>query len=135
MSTTLNRYQRLGQGLGQPLVPDTAGRLPLASGPDKVRQAIYTILDTDPGERVMRPDFGCGLRRWLMHPNNPTTRAAIQRDINQALLRWEPRVKVVEVAVTPTDDRAMVLIEIHYAHVLDARQDVLVYPFYLEHDR
>jgi hypothetical protein len=41
----------------------------------------------------------------------------------------------VDIAVTPTDDRAMVLIEIHYVHVLDARQDVLVYPFYLEHDR
>jgi uncharacterized protein len=135
VSTLLNRYERLGQGLGQPLLPDVSGRLPLVAGPEKVRQAIYTILDTDPGERVMRPDFGCGLRRWLMHPNNPATRAAIGREITQALARWEPRVQVVDVAVTPTDDRSMVLIEIHYAHVLDARQDVLVYPFYLERDR
>ena len=131
----LGRYQRLGQGLGQPLAPDPEGRLAFVSGPEKVRQSIYTILDTDPGERVMRPDFGCGLRRYLMQPNNPTTRAGIARDITQALTRWEPRVKLMDVAVTPTDDRAMVLIEIHYAHVLDARQDVLVYPFYLEHDR
>lgn len=135
MSSVLNRYQRLGQGLGQPVAPDASGRLPLASGPEKVRQAIYTLLDTDPGERVMRPDFGCGLRRYLMQPNNPATRAGIQREITQSLTRWEPRVKLVDIAVTPTDDRAMVLIEIHYAHVLDARQDVLVYPFYLEHDR
>ena len=135
MSTVLNRYQRLGQGLGQPLAPDSTGRLPVVSGPEKVRQAIYTLLDTDPGERVMRPDFGCGLRRYLMQPNNPATRAGIQREITHSLTRWEPRVKLVDIAVTPTDDRAMVLIEIHYAHVLDARQDVLVYPFYLEHDR
>jgi phage baseplate assembly protein W len=135
MSAVLMRYQRLGRGLGQPTAPDAAGRLPSISGPEKVRQAIYTLLDTDPGERVMRPDFGCGLRRYLMHPNNPATRAAIQREITQAITRWEPRVKLVDIAVTPTDDRAMVLIEIHYAHVLDARQDVLVYPFYLEHDR
>jgi phage baseplate assembly protein W len=135
MSSVLNRYQRLGQGLGQPVAPDASGRLPLVSGPEKVRQAIYTLLDTDPGERVMRPDFGCGLRRYLMQPNNPATRAGIQREITQSLTRWEPRVKLVDIAVTPTDDRAMVLIEIHYAHVLDARQDVLVYPFYLEHDR
>ena len=135
MSSVLNRYQRLGQGLGQPVAPDASGRLPLVSGPEKVRQAIYTVLDTDPGERVMRPDFGCGLRRYLMQPNNPATRAGIQREITQSLTRWEPRVKLVDIAVTPTDDRAMVLIEIHYAHVLDARQDVLVYPFYLEHDR
>lgn len=134
MAGALNRYERLGQGLGQPLLPDAAGRLPLVAGPEKVRQSIYTILDTDPGERVMRPDFGCGLRRWLMAPNNPATRAAIAREITQALTRWEPRVRVLDVAVTPTDDRAMVLIEIQYAHVLDARQDVLVYPFYLERD-
>jgi len=132
MSTPLNRYQRLGQGLGQPLAPDENGRLPFVSGPEKVRQAIFTLLDTDPGERVMRPDFGCGLRRYLMAPNNPATRAAIEREISNTLARWEPRVKVVNIAVTPTDDRAMVLIEIHYAHVLDGRQDILVYPFYLE---
>ena len=132
MSTPLNRYQRLGQGLGQPLAPDENGRLPFISGPEKVRQAIFTLLDTDPGERVMRPDFGCGLRRYLMAPNNPATRAAIEREISNTLARWEPRVKVVNIAVTPTDDRAMVLIEIHYAHVLDGRQDILVYPFYLE---
>ncbi len=134
MSAVLDRFQRLGQGLGQPLGLQ-AGRLPLAAGPEKVRQAIFTLLDTDPGERLMRPDFGCGLRRYLMHPNNPATRAAIEREIAQALGRWEPRVTLVAVAVTPTDDLAMVLIEIHYAHVLDARQDVLVYPFYLERDR
>jgi uncharacterized protein len=134
MSAVLNRYQRLGQGFGQPVAPD-AGRLPIVSGPEKVRQAIFTLLDTDPGERVMRPDFGCGLRRYLMQPNNPATRAAIEREIGQALGRWEPRVKLMDTAVTPTDDPAMVLIEIHYAHVLDARQDVLVYPFYLEQDR
>ena len=135
MSSGLTRYHRLGTGLGQPLVPDAGGRLPVVSGPEKVRQAIYTLLDTDPGERVMRPDFGCGLRRYLMQPNTPATRAGIEREITQALTRWEPRVRLVDIAVTPTDDRAMVLIEIHYAHVLDARQDVLVYPFYLEHDR
>jgi phage baseplate assembly protein W len=134
MSAVLDRYQRLGQGLVQPVAPQT-GRLPLVSGPEKVRQAIFTLLDTDPGERVMRPDFGCGLRRYLMHPDNPATRAAIEREIAQALGRWEPRVNLVAIAVTATDDPAMVLIEIHYAHVLDARQDVLVYPFYLERDR
>lgn len=129
---TLNRYQRLGQGLGQPIAPGDTGRLPVVSGPEKVRQAIFTLLDTHPGERVMRPDFGCGLRRFLMAPNNPATRAGIEREITNSFARWEPRVKVVDIAVTPTDDRAMVLIEIHYAHVLDGRQDILVYPFYLE---
>ena len=136
MSTSqLQRYDRLGRGLGQPLHPDAQHRLPVVQGPEKVRQAIYTVLDTDPGERVMRPDFGCGLRRWLMHPNNPATRAGIQREIESALARWEPRIKVTEVNVSPTDDRSTVLIELHYEHLLDQRQDVLVYPFYLEPER
>jgi phage baseplate assembly protein W len=130
--TALNRFDRLGQGLAQPIAPDEQGRLPTVAGPEKVRQAIFTILDTEPGERVMRPDFGCGLRRYLMQPNNPSTRAGIASDITVSLGRWEPRIQVADVAVTPTDDAAMVLIEIRYAHVLDGRQDILVYPFYLE---
>lgn len=132
MNRTLNRYERLGQGLGQHITPDASGRLPFVSGPEKVRQSIFTLLDTEPGERVMRANFGCGLRRYLMAPNNPATRAGIHQEIANSLSRWEPRIKVVDIAVNPTDDRAMVLIEIHYAHVLDGRQDVLVYPFYLE---
>lgn len=129
---TTNRFDRLGQGLGQPVVPGPDGRLPVVAGPEKVRQAIFTILDTEPGERVMRPDFGCGLRRYLMQPNNPATRTSIARDITSALGRWESRIKVIDVGVSPTDDRSLVLIEIRYAHVLDGRQDILVYPFYLE---
>lgn len=126
------RHRRLGQGWGQPLAPDAQGRLPVVSGPEKVRQAIFTILDTEPGERVMRADFGCGLRRFLMQPNNPGTRAGIERVVTQALVRWEPRIRVIDVQVLSTDDPALVHIDLHYAHVLDGRQDVLVYPFYLE---
>ena len=132
MTTMLDRYRRLGGGLGQPLAPDATGALPFVSGPEKVRQAILTLLDTDPGERVMRPTFGCGLRRYLMAPNNPGTRADIEREITTSIALWEPRVKLVDVAVNPTGDRSMVQIEIQYAHVLDGRQDILVYPFYLE---
>ncbi|MGN6526336.1 MAG: GPW/gp25 family protein [Burkholderiaceae bacterium] len=128
----LDLYRRLGAGLGQPLVPGASGALPRVGGPEKVRQSILTILDTDPGERVMRPGFGCGLRRYLMAPDNPATRAGIEREVTNALALWEPRVKLVGVAVSPTDDRSQVLIEIRYAHVLDGRQDILVYPFYLE---
>lgn len=126
------RDRRLGQGWGQPLAPDAQGRLARVAGPEKVRQAIFTILDTEPGERVMRADFGCGLRRFLMQPNNPGTRAGIERVVTQALTRWEPRIRVLEVHVLSTDDPALVHIDLHYAHVLDGRQDVLVYPFYLE---
>lgn len=132
----LQRHDRLGRGWGQPIAPatdgPTPGRVPVVQGPEKVRQAILTLLDTDPGERVMRPDFGCGLRRYLMAPNNPATRAGIRREIEAALARWEPRIRLVSLEVTPSTEPTVVLIELHYAHVLDQRQDVLVFPFYLE---
>lgn len=134
-ASLLQRQDRLGRGWGQPLHPDEAGRLPVVEGPEKVRQAIFTILDTDLGSRVMRPTFGCGLRRFLMQPNNPATRAGIQREIETALALWEPRIRVLELRVSPSDERSTVQVELHYAHVLDNRQDVLVFPFYLEPDR
>ena len=122
----------LGRGIGMPLAPDTAGRMAVAAGPEKVRQSIFIILDTEPGERVMLPEFGCGLRRYLMQPNNSATRTQIERDVEDALRRWEPRIDVSQVDVTPDDDPSLVLIEVQYAHVFTGRRDSLVYPFYLE---
>jgi phage baseplate assembly protein W len=122
----------LGRGIGMPLAPDAAGRMSKASGPEKVRQSIFIILDTEPGERVMLPEFGCGLRRYLMQPNSAATRAQIERDAGSALRRWEPRIEVSEISVTADDsDASLVLIEIRYAHVFSGRRDSLVYPFYL----
>lgn len=125
------RFQRLGGGQGLPLIPRD-GRLPVVAGPEKVRQSIFIILDTEPGERVMLPEFGCGLRRFLMHPNNGATRAQIEREIGLALRQWEPRIKVAQIDVSGADDPALVLVEIQYTHTLDGRRDSLVYPFYLE---
>jgi phage baseplate assembly protein W len=122
----------LGKGLRFPVVPDQAGALDYAEGPDKVRQAILLILDTDPGERIMRPAFGCGLRRYLMKPNTVATRALIQRDVERSIGAWEPRVQVTSVGVTPGDDPAQVYIAIAYVHARDRRPGNLVYPFYLE---
>lgn len=122
----------LGRGIGMPLFPGQDGRMHVAVGPEKVRQAIFIILDTEPGERVMLPEFGCGLRRYLMQPNNPATRADIERATGLALARWEARIKVEQVDVAAGADASLVLIAIHYAHVLDGRRDSLVYPFFLE---
>ena len=121
-----------GAGLALPLVPNDRGALARADGPEKVRQSIAIILDTEPGERVMLPAFGCGLRRFLMQPNTTATRAQMQREIEQALRSWEPRIVLERTDVLPGTDPAMVLIQIQYAHVRDGRRDNLVYPFYLE---
>ena len=120
----------LGTGLRFPIRPD-GGRIGLVSGMALVRQSIEAILDTEPGERIMLPDFGCGLRRYLMEPNSVSTRTSMQEDITAALERWEPRIQLTNVAVTPGDDPSLVWIEIAYVRVADLSPDNLVYPFYL----
>jgi len=121
----------LGKGWRFPVaVPD--GRLAYAAGSDRVAQSIWIILDTSPGERVMRPMFGCGLRRYLMAPNTTATRALIKSEVELALANFEPRITVTDVQATAGDDPALVLIRIAYVHVRDNRPGNLVYPFYLE---
>lgn len=123
----------LGRGWTFPVLPSTTDRsLTLTSGPQKVRQSIWLILETEPGERLMRPQFGCGLRRYLMKPNNSATRALIQNDVIRALSLWEPRIKLQEVTVAPGQDPSMILIRLHYIHTRDGSSDNLVFPFYLQ---
>lgn len=126
-------FRHLGRGWPFPPAPDPrTGRMPQVDGPDRVRQAIRIILETEPGERIMRPTFGCGLRRFLMKPNTTATRALIQRDVEAALSQWEPRIRLRSVSVEPGDDPALVLIGIAYVDARTQRPDNFVHPFYLE---
>lgn len=130
-ATGLKAY--LGNGWNFPVMPSTVDRsLQLTGGPEKVRQSIWLILETEPGERIMRPQFGCGLRRYLMKPNNSATRALIQNDVARALAHWEPRIQLQAVAVDPAKDPSMILIRVHYIHTRDGSADNLVFPFYLQ---
>ena len=122
----------LGRGWNYPVAPVEAGRLEYAAGADKVAQLIWIILDTEPGERVMRPSFGCGLRRHLMAPNTTATRALIKHEVQIALANFEPRITVTDLQVTPGDDPSLVLVRIAYVNLRDNRPGNLVYPFYLE---
>ena len=124
---------RLGRGWNFPVRPDAVTRqLAYADGPEDVRQAILIILETDPGERIMRPEFGCGLRRHLMKPNTTATRALIRHEVERSLAVDEPRIKLDQVRVDPGEDPSLVLVQISYTHQRDGRKDNLVYPFYLE---
>lgn len=122
----------LGRGWQFPVVPAAGGALGTLEGPDKIAQSIWIILDTDPGERVMRPSFGCGLRRYLMKPNTSAIRALIEREVDLALANFEPRITLTGLSVDAGDDPALVLIRIGYVTVRDNRPGNLVYPFYLE---
>lgn len=121
----------LGSGLRFPIHPDpVTGALPQVAGMDRIRQSIEQILDTEPGERIMLPEFGCGLRRYLMEPNTLTTRTAIAKDIETALARWEPRIQVTAVAVTAGEQPELAWVQVSYRRLSDLREDNLVYPFY-----
>lgn len=125
--------QRLGRGIGFPVRPDLVrGDVPYRSGAEKVRESIELILRTEPGERLMRPGFGCGLRQFLMEPNSVATRSRLQRAVTRALEAFEPRITLKQVTATPGDDPSLVHLTIRYEHRFDASEGLLVYPFYLE---
>jgi phage baseplate assembly protein W len=124
---------RLGSGWAFPVRPDVVrGQVGYRVGAEKVREAILLILETEPGERLMRPAFGCGLRRFLAEPNTVATRARIAREVTQAIEAWEPRVRLRDVSVVAGDEPSLVLVTVRYEHTRDATEGLLVYPFYLE---
>ncbi len=90
-----------GQGLAFPPRLGTDGRVAWSAGAQNVRESIRVILGTDPGERVMLPSFGAGLRRFLHEPNSASTHRLIEERISHALRRWEPRIRVDQLEVAP----------------------------------
>ena len=122
----------VGRGPRFPFHPDTDGKITYVDGMDLIRQSIRVIVTTAPGERVMLPSFGCGLRRYLMEPNSLSVRTAMAEDITTAIQLWEPRVRLRRVAVTPGQDASLVWIDIEYERTTDRRLDNLVFPFYLK---
>jgi len=124
----------LGKGLGFPARVDSeSGKCELSSGEDLIEESILMILGTAKGERVMRPDFGCGIRELIFAPNNTVTATLVDVYIKEALLKWEPRIEVTSVAVTPDRDEDNRLnIDIGYRIKTTNTKKNLVYPFYLE---
>jgi phage baseplate assembly protein W len=121
----------LGRGLAYP--PALAdGAVAMAEYEQDVRQAILIILETEPGERVMRPDFGAGLRALAFEPINTNTMALARHRVEQALVLWEPRVDRVEVTVRADPPRGLLRIEIRYRVRTTNTFYNLVYPFYLQ---
>jgi len=103
---------------------------------EDIRQAILLILQTNLGERVMRPDFGSGLRELIFEPLNTATMALVQHRVEQALITWEPRIRVQEVRVQAQGTaRNTLLVTISYEVRATNTFYNLVYPFYLQEGR
>jgi phage baseplate assembly protein W len=122
----------LGAGLAFPLQVDRRGGIALAREETDVEQAIALILSTAPGERPMRPEFGCGVHDYVFERVDGYAMGRLEHEVRVALKRWEPRIEVLSVGFDVTRaDRGELVIDIAYR--LLATNDVrnLVYPFYV----
>ncbi len=127
----------LGKGWSFPVQLDENMRdVALADYEEDIRQAIRIILETNQGERVMRPDFGAGLRAMVFEPLNTTTIALVKHRVEEALITWEPRINLQDVSVTADGTiRNRLNIEISYQVRSTNTFYNLVYPFYLQEAR
>lgn len=123
----------LGTGIAFPFQVDDRGHLLLNRLEGQVRQSILLILRTAKGERVMRPDFGCGLSELAFAPLSTSTIALAQQAVEEALMRFEPRIELVKVEATPDRRESnRLLVEVEYRLRQTDSTFNLVYPFYLE---
>jgi Bacteriophage baseplate protein W len=122
----------LGSGWAFPVVPVADGSLQLVSDETRIRQSIWLILATAPGERVMLPAFGCGIHDLVFQPNTVAVRGSVQAEVNDALTRWEPRIDVLDVAVsTQAGQPDVMLIDIQYRLRATNSFYNLVYPLFI----
>ena len=123
----------LGVGLSFPVCLNGDGTVSTVEYEEDIDQAIRIILGTEPGERVMRPDFGAGLKRFVFEPVSISTMQLLKQRVEEALVDWEPRIDVIEVRVSSEGPvRNKLLVSIAYRVRLTNTIRNLVYPFYLE---
>ncbi|MBD2867584.1 GPW/gp25 family protein [Paenibacillus arenilitoris] len=124
----------LGKGWKFPVQVDaTTGRIRMAEGEEDIEESIRIIIRTSKGERLMRPDFGCGLRDFVFGTTDETSLRLIASDVKEAIRVWEPRVKDVDVEVKPDRlNNGRVLMSVTYAVRSTNNLFNQVFPFYLE---
>ena len=127
-----NRREFLGRGWRFPVAINRTGGIATSSQEENIRESIFVILGTAPGERIKRLDFGCDIHELLFAPNNPITAGLAIHYCAEALRKWEPRIENIHVTAEPSRDEPNRLdIRISYVVRATNRQGNLVYPFYL----
>lgn len=124
----------LGKGIQFP-IKTSGGIFAQSEGAELIEESIRLILSTSPGERLMRPKFGCGLRKMVFAANTAAARSRIAYEVEEALKRWEPRIKLELVEVV-TNEKAQnrLNIEISYKVLSNNNRYNMVYPFHLERE-
>lgn len=122
----------VGAGWAFPLRTDATGSIALVSREREIEESIRLILGTAPGERPMRPEFGCGIHDFVYAPADAETAGRLAYEVRTALARWEPRIEVNEVQVTiDLDDRALLYLDVRYSLATSNDPRNLVFPFYV----
>ena len=122
----------LGEGLAFPLRIGAHGRIATARAEAKIEQAVWLIVATATGERVMRPTYGCGIHDMLFDPNNPASHSRLADAVRVALSGQEPRIAVLEVAVeSGASDPSAVIIRVDYRIHENNAITSLVYPYFV----
>jgi len=123
----------LGTGWKFPIRVNARGGIALSSAEQDIEEAIFIILGTAKGERVMEPDFGCGVHEYVFAPNDPATRGSIAYEVQKALSQYEPRIEagVPRVESFPGVPNRL-LIHVDYRVRSNNQKRNLVYPFYLQ---
>lgn len=122
----------LGRGWAFPVATDATGAIAEVEYETDIEQSVRIILGTEPGERVMRPDFGAGLRGMVFEPINTTTMALVQYRVQHALVLWEPRIDSVTVAVSADPPLGKLQVDISYRIRSTNTFYNMVYPFYVQ---
>ena len=126
----------LGRGWKFPVGADGRGSISLSEYEQDIKESIWIILSTAKGERVMRPDFGCGIHDLVFASLNQSTLGRVESGVREALALWEPRIDLLEVKASPEDAEAgKLLVHIRYQVRTTNNQFNLVYPFYLQEGR
>ena len=122
----------IGRGISWPMGVDHTGAIALTSGAADLDRSIAVVLSTAPGERVMRPEFGCRIWELLFEPVTPTLIGQITEAVRAALAQWEPRVDAETIDAVP-DEREHSLVQVHIAYRVRSTNDRrnLVFPFYV----
>ncbi len=129
----LRHREFIGRGLQFPLRVDAQGGLALTRGGREVEESIRVILETAPGERVMRPEFGCRAWELMFAPRNAETEATLVEFVQEALALWEPRIDVAEITLVedPHYDDSIMLVNIRYRIKQSHDERSIVFPFYI----
>jgi phage baseplate assembly protein W len=125
----------LGKGLRFPVSINLNGGVSSSAFEENVRQSIFIILGTAPGERINRPDFGCRIHDLMFAPNNDITAARAEVYCEEAIYKYEPRIEKLVCTATPHADQPNRL-DIRIEYVIAGKNDKrnLVFPFYLRNE-